>query len=99
MAYPLPPASIQAFTERNLHLEELARWARAEPGVPSLLAADLNITPFAPGFRRFIDMSGLQDGRLGRGLLASWPSFFRAPLRVPIARLAAAQAEIANPRG
>ncbi len=86
-AHPPPPVSPAALAMRNLYLEDLARWARDGAGAPTLLAGDLNSTPFAPAFRRFLGESGLADGRRGQGLLASWPSFAWAPLRLGIDHL------------
>lgn len=49
----------------------------------SMIIGDLNTTPFSWSYRRFVDHTGMQNFRTGRGYLPSWPSF--APLlQIPI---------------
>ena len=62
----------------------LTLWQHDEPEVPSILAADLNITPYNNRFRRFLKDSGLIDPRRGRGLTPTWPGLLPRQVQVPI---------------
>ena len=45
-----------------------------DEGRPMIVAGDLNLTPWSPFFREFVDRSGLRDSRRGFGVQATWPS-------------------------
>ena len=50
---------------------------------PAVLLGDLNITPWSPYFKDFIQVTGLQESRKGLGLYPTWPTWL-PPLRIPI---------------
>jgi endonuclease/exonuclease/phosphatase (EEP) superfamily protein YafD len=77
---PLPPAG---FELRNDQLEQVGRLLAGLPA-PVILVGDLNTTMWSPWFKRLCERSGLESVRRGRGVLASWPAFLPALMRVPI---------------
>ncbi|MFW6157893.1 MAG: endonuclease/exonuclease/phosphatase family protein, partial [Planctomycetota bacterium] len=80
--HPRPPTNPDGARARNAHLAAIAdRLQALEP--PILLLGDLNVTPFSPWFRRFLDESGLRDSSLGHGYQATWPTYAPAFL-IPI---------------
>ena len=44
------------------------------PG-PKICVGDLNITPWSPYYRSFVERTKLVNARNGFGLLPSWPTF------------------------
>jgi endonuclease/exonuclease/phosphatase (EEP) superfamily protein YafD len=46
-----------------------------EQPAPKILIGDLNITPWSPYYRSFVEKTKLVDVRKGFGLLPSWPTF------------------------
>ena len=82
--HTVPPRSQNLVTARNLSLEMIGQWVAEEPGTPTFVVGDLNITPFAAPFRAFIDDGGLSDSRAGQGLLATWPTSLPSFVRIPI---------------
>jgi endonuclease/exonuclease/phosphatase (EEP) superfamily protein YafD len=60
--------------ERNRQLVELTGLTNATAG-PVIVIGDLNITPFSPFFRDWLDATGLHDAGAGRGPWFSWPTF------------------------
>jgi endonuclease/exonuclease/phosphatase (EEP) superfamily protein YafD len=68
--------------DRREQFQQLAKVVAAQPE-PVLLLGDLNATAWSPIFRDFLRTSGLQDGRHGFGLQASWPTFLPL-LAIPI---------------
>lgn len=80
--HPVPPVSNENLAWRDEHLEMVAQEIRKSSDL-AVVAGDLNVTPWSPAFRRFLENSGLEDGRRGFGVLASWPNeiFY---LRIPI---------------
>lgn len=83
-AHAPPPLSNRAVATRNEGLAMLTLWRLDEPEVPSILAGDLNITPYNARFRKFIRDSGLIDPRRGRGLTPTWPGLLPRQVQVPI---------------
>ncbi len=83
-AHAPPPLSNRAVATLNEALAMLTLWRQDEPEVPSVLAADLNITPYNHRFRRFLRDSGLVDPRRGRGLTPTWPGLLPRQVQVPI---------------
>jgi endonuclease/exonuclease/phosphatase (EEP) superfamily protein YafD len=77
------PVSALYSQSRDEHLRAVAKIVNAST-TPTLVIGDLNITPWSPIFKEFIDESGLAEARLGRGLLPSWNSAFAGPMRIPI---------------
>ncbi|MHA6347392.1 endonuclease/exonuclease/phosphatase family protein [Roseivivax sp. CAU 1761] len=70
--HPQPPhVSGQPSTLRDAHLLAAAL-EMADDGVPSVVAGDLNATPWERSFRRSARLGGLLDPRVGRGLLPTF---------------------------
>jgi endonuclease/exonuclease/phosphatase (EEP) superfamily protein YafD len=64
-------------TRAEKHDAQLALATRLLAGAPpgrAVLAGDLNMTPWAPDFRRLIEETGLRDAALGRSVTATWMS-------------------------
>lgn len=49
-----------------------------------IFGGDINITPYAPAYKKFIRDTGLRSAREGMGLRHSWPVWLPAPWRIPI---------------
>lgn len=81
-AHPNAPLNLSKWRARNQQMEALARFVAQRPDAV-LLLGDLNITPWSPFFRDFLQKSGLRNGRNGHGLHPTWPTRF-LPLRIPI---------------
>lgn len=80
--HPPAPRNERLHRTRNRifsHIAELA--ARSDE--PLVVLGDLNCTPWAPSFRRFLREGGLSDTSEGRRLSWSWPAGFW-PLAIPI---------------
>jgi endonuclease/exonuclease/phosphatase (EEP) superfamily protein YafD len=67
---------------RDRGLDRAAQAARAA-GMPSVLAGDLNLTPYAPAFHRLEQESRLRDAFAGRLWRPTWQAGFW-PLALPI---------------
>jgi endonuclease/exonuclease/phosphatase (EEP) superfamily protein YafD len=80
--HALPPGGPAYSRYRNDQLRKVAERVRAIRG-PVLLLGDLNVSPWSPHFRDFLDASGLRDSSRGRGLHPTWPTFHPI-LRIPI---------------
>lgn len=69
--HPLPPSS-RLFAElRNRQLSALASYV-AELPAPTIVAGDLNITPFSPYFRDLLRVGNLVDSAVGVPYKATW---------------------------
>ena len=77
--WPVLPSLQQA---RDLGLRHAAKQVRFAPG-PSVLAGDLNLTPYAPTFATLLRDSGLQDAFAGQRWRPTWRATFW-PLALPI---------------
>ena len=77
--HPMPPLSPHYHRVRNATLRTLASQAAAG-GSPTILAGDLNATPWSSAF------SGLAQRGLRRasGLAATWPAAWRGLIGIPI---------------
>jgi endonuclease/exonuclease/phosphatase (EEP) superfamily protein YafD len=71
---------LQQQRDRSLHAA--AQLAAADP-VPTVLAGDLNLTPYAPAFARLLDESGLRDALEDVAWRPTWHAGFW-PLALPI---------------
>ncbi len=72
-SHPVPPGSHELADLNRQHLDALARLVRDLRG-PVVVMGDLNATPWCPGLRSLLRVSGLSDTRLGHGNQASWPA-------------------------
>ena len=73
-AHPPPPVGGELAELRNQYLKKLAAMVAARGSTPTIVAGDLNATPWSPWFRDFMHMSKLRDSQHGFGLLATWPA-------------------------
>ena len=81
-AHPPAPISAEWTAWRDAQLDDLAQLVAAADR-PTILAGDLNTTPWTGSFRRLLATSGLRDSALGQGLQPTWNA--RRPLpRIPI---------------
>jgi endonuclease/exonuclease/phosphatase (EEP) superfamily protein YafD len=81
--HPPTPVRTDKFVNRNRQFAEAASLLRRLEG-PRVLIGDLNTTMWSPYFGDLIRDSGLRDGRLGFGLMPSWPVPLPVPLQIPI---------------
>jgi len=81
LAHPASPIDAAAIRRRNAQIWALAQHVR-DAGRPVLLAGDLNITMWNPGYRPLEEIAGLRNARAGRGIEPTWPALGR--LGVPI---------------
>lgn len=81
--HTLPPVNRAYAAGRDAQLLELVARLANDAG-PTVVAGDLNCTPWSPHFRRLLAETGLRDSRNGFGIGASWPRQFPAICRIPI---------------
>ena len=81
--HALPPVGIERLRLRTAHLQAVANWVSSRPG-PTLVAGDLNTTPFSHAYKQFLETAGLNDPRKNRGFLPTWGPFSPSQLRIPI---------------
>ena len=72
--HPRTPIRRDRFKLRNGMLVAAADCLRNLPG-PKICIGDLNITPWSPYYRGFVEQTKLVNVRKGFGLLPSWPTF------------------------
>lgn len=82
-AHPLPPVSGAYLALRNEQIELLAQRVRERADVPTIIAGDLNATPWSRALRGLFRDAGLRDSAQGFGLQCTWPSSLW-PMRIPI---------------
>lgn len=70
--HPLPPFGGVYARYRNEQLDRVSEYAQGR--APCLLLGDLNMAPWSPYFKRFLERSGLRDSERGFGYQASWPA-------------------------
>ncbi|MCA9972137.1 MAG: endonuclease/exonuclease/phosphatase family protein [Anaerolineales bacterium] len=80
--HPHPAVNPRDFRLRNAELARLAAFLAAQPH-PVVVAGDLNLAPWGPVLADFLAAAGLENGRIGHGLLPTWPTRFPL-LRVPL---------------
>ena len=81
-AHPVPPIYGDLAAEQRLQLQDIAAAAATSTGA-LIIAGDLNLTPWATGFRRLLHETDTRDSRIGHGLQASWPTWL-GPCGIPI---------------
>ena len=79
--HPLPPIGAGNTDERNSQLRDVADFVK-QSLLPTILAGDLNATPWSVAFRDVIFRSGLRDSALGRGVHGTWNA--KTMIRIPI---------------
>jgi len=70
--HPLVPVKSRTFHSRNRQLAALSNYIQGIDA-PLILVGDLNLTPWSPYYRRFINRTKLHNTRLGFGILPTWP--------------------------
>ena len=70
--HPLPPMNEAYWRSRNLWFEQVAALVRSSGAERTIIAGDLNCTPWSPWFERLCRQSGLRNSSLGHGLGISW---------------------------
>jgi endonuclease/exonuclease/phosphatase (EEP) superfamily protein YafD len=80
--HPYPPLNAEASHRLRTQLHGLGEFL-ALPGPPTIVAGDLNATPWSFAFRDFVTLTGLRDSSLGWGLQPTWNARFWLP-RIPI---------------
>ena len=78
----MPPMSRDWAALRNRQLAMLAARVGKRQR-PTIVCGDFNITPYSPIFSDLLEQSGLRDGRNGRGVQTSWPTYMPL-LGIPI---------------
>jgi endonuclease/exonuclease/phosphatase (EEP) superfamily protein YafD len=82
--HPRTPIRGARYKLRNGMLAAAADCLRDLPG-PKICIGDLNITPWSPYYRSFVERTKLVNVRKGFGLLPSWPTFlFFKCLMIPL---------------
>jgi endonuclease/exonuclease/phosphatase (EEP) superfamily protein YafD len=76
------PVTIGLQRQRDRSLHAVAQLAAAD-SIPTVLAGDLNLTPYAPAFARLLDESGLRDAQEDVAWRPTWQAGFW-PLALPI---------------
>ncbi|MEM1059643.1 MAG: endonuclease/exonuclease/phosphatase family protein [Verrucomicrobiota bacterium] len=72
--HPVPPSSAEAVRLRDGQMEEVAAFLRRRPpGWNTILAGDLNNTPFSASFRNLLARTRLRDTAEGFGYQPTWP--------------------------
>jgi endonuclease/exonuclease/phosphatase (EEP) superfamily protein YafD len=69
--HPLVPIKPDRFVKRNQHLQAIGNYLKKTQETVILLG-DFNLTPWSPYYRQLINMTGLQNTRLGFGILPTW---------------------------
>lgn len=72
--HPLPPTSAAYSRWRNDQLEKLPDYVRSP--LPTILLADLNVTPWSYHFRKLLRRTGLINSSRGYGIQPTWPRSF-----------------------
>lgn len=95
--HPPPPRDVTLFEQRNRELREIGRYIQTL-NQPVIALGDLNITPWSPNYREFVDQSNLENTRKGFGVLPSWPSQLPV-LSIPIDHvLVSTEIQVTNTR-
>ncbi len=82
-AHTAPPIGIKRFRQRNMHLRGISNWASNQNG-STLVLGDLNTTPFSYSYKKFLEISRLNDPREQRGYLATWGPIGLFGFQIPI---------------
>lgn len=83
--HPVSPLTAQRAAQRDQTLAWIAEWVGRQ-ATPVIVMGDLNITPWSPEYRAFMDATGLVDSHRGHGLQPSYPVRL-GPLGIPIDHL------------
>jgi len=81
--HTLPPIMRHYAETRDLQLDHAAEIA-GRHDARFMVVGDLNVTPWSPVFRDFIETTGLQDPRRGRGILPTFDARARWRTVMPV---------------
>lgn len=81
--HPLPPVSGAYVRLRNDQLSLIAALVSSHQELPTMVAGDLNTTPWSPLIADLLRDGGLHDTSRGFGLQRTWP-ISMWPMRIPI---------------
>ena len=82
-AHPLPPVNSAYLKLRNEQLRSIAVEVRGRPDVSTVVAGDLNTSPWSSAFGDLVRDGGLRDTARGLGLQRTWPEAMWL-MRIPI---------------
>lgn len=68
-----PTVSAVKAAQRNAHFADMARYV-TQLREPVVLIGDFNSSPWSVYYQEFVRETGLKDGRLGNGILPTWPA-------------------------
>lgn len=80
--HPLPPGSAYNAHLRDEQLAAIAEFVLNRQ-IPTILVGDLNTTPWADSFHKFLEKSKLTDAARGFGYQPTWPAMF-LPMLIPL---------------
>ncbi len=69
--HPFAPLSEGYAAERNAQFTDIVSYVKSS-SLPTLVVGDFNSAPWSPSFQELLTNSGLQDTRLGFGLIPTW---------------------------
>mgnify|MGYP001041920701 CR=1 FL=1 len=72
--HPVTPIGNNGFADRNRQLAAIANAVNQGNG-PTIVAGDLNTTPWGAHYRAFEAATGLRNAQAGHGIKPSWPLF------------------------
>lgn len=70
--HPDPPITRAMAQSRDAQFEEVGEYLRDVPGPRRIVIGDMNVTPWSPVLRNFMDQNALRDSALGRGVHPTW---------------------------
>ncbi len=70
--HPLPPIRHSTWTARNRAFKGVAKEVQQRGSHRTIVAGDLNSTPWSYWFKRLLKESGLRDSSRGQGLQSTW---------------------------
>ena len=82
--HPLSPGGPNRNQVRDRHLAFAADWAADADGVRTIVAGDMNATPWSHAFRAVLRAGDLENSQRGYGLELSFPTNASPIFQVPI---------------
>lgn len=83
--HPLPPTGPHYDEQRNFEMLKIASLVANDASTNKVMIGDWNITPYAPTFGKFLEISGMNFQSYGFLLNPTWPTFLFLPfLQIPI---------------
>ena len=82
--HPLPPMNGRMWEARNAFFASLAKEVSRGDSSRTIVAGDLNCSPWSPFFRQLLNDSELSNSSLGHGLNPSWYPLSTRLIAIPI---------------